>query len=440
MLGVGVEILIVIVLILINGVLAMSELAIVSARRARMEQRAGEGRSGARVAIELAEEPTRFLSTVQIGITMVGILSGAFGGATVAGAIAGWLDGLPVLDAYSEVLGILVVVLAITYLSLVIGELVPKRLALRNPEGIATLVARPMRTISTIAHPFVVLLTVSVEAVLRLLGTRPTDDPPVTEAEIAYLIGEGTRAGIFEKSEQELVESIFELNDRRVGSVMTPRQWIVGIDINDPQDEIKRTVSISRHMHFPVYDGSLDQILGIVSIKDLWNQIADGQPIDPRAVMADPLFVPEQMTVLEVMEHFRETGNHLALVIDEYGAIQGLIGLNDVLEVIVGDIHAGPHPDEPRIVLRDDGSWLIDGLMPVAELREILSVDEFPGEDDEHFETLGGFVMASLGRIPRLTDIVELSDLRFEVIDMDGHRVDKVLVRRDVRAGRTNDH
>ncbi len=428
MFGVGIEILLVIILILINGVLSMSELAVVSARRARLEQRASQGSTGARVAIDLAEEPTRFLSTVQIGITLVGILAGAFGGATVATAVSDWLSNVPVLDAYSDALGILLVVLVITYLSLVIGELVPKRLALRNAEGIASVVARPMRTISTVAGPVVALLTISVEAVLRLFGIRPSDEPPVTEAEIAYLMNEGAMAGVFEPREQALVGSIFELNDRRVGSLMTPRQWIVGIDGNATSDDIRCIVGTSRHTHFPVYEGSLDRVLGIVSIKDLWNQIATGRQLDPRAVIVEPLFVPEQMTVLEVMERFRETGNHKALVIDEYGAVQGIIALNDVLEAIVGDIHAGEQPGEPRVDQRDDGSWLIDGLMPVAELRTILAVDAFPGEMDGQFETLGGYVMAALERVPRPADFVEWGGLRFEVVDMDGNRVDKVLV------------
>lgn len=430
MFGVGIEILLVIILILINGVLSMSELAVVSARRARMEQRANQGSAGARVAIELAEKPTRFLSSVQIGITLVGILAGAFGGATVATAVSDWLSDVPVLDAYSDALGIFLVVLAITYLSLVIGELVPKRLALRNPEGIATLVARPMRAISTAAGPVVALLTISVEAVLRLFGIRPTGEPPITEAEIEYLMNEGAQAGVFEHRERALVESIFDLNDRRVGSLMTPRQWIVGIDVAASPDDIQQIVSASRHTHFPVYDGSLDRVLGIVSIKDLWDQIATGRPLEPRAAMVEPLFVPEQMTILEVMERFRETGNHKALVIDEYGSVQGLIALNDALEAIVGDIHAGLHPGEPRAVQREDGSWLIDGLMPVADLRDMFSVGEFPGEAGGQFETLGGYLMAALDRIPSPADCVEWDDLRFEVVDMDGNRVDKVLVSR----------
>ncbi|MEX1158108.1 MAG: hemolysin family protein [Thermomicrobiales bacterium] len=432
MFGVGIEILLVIILILFNGVLAMSELAVVSARRARLQQRVDNGSVGARVAIELAEEPTRFLSTVQIGITLVGILAGAFGGATVATAVSDWLSNVPVLDAYSDVLGIILVVLAITYLSLVIGELVPKRLALRNPEGIASLVARPLRAVSTAAHPAVVLLTVSVEAVLRLFGIRPTGEPPVTAEEIEYLIGVGARAGVFEKREQSLVGAIFDLDDRRVSSLMTPRQWIVGIDARDPSDKIQQIVSASRHTHFPVYDSSLDNVLGIVSIKDLWRQLTAGQPLDLQAAMVEPLFVPEQMSVLQMMERFSETGNHKALVIDEFGVVHGLIALNDVIEAIVGDIHGGRHTGEPRAVQRKDGSWLIDGLMPVAELRDLLGVNSFPGEVDEQFQTLGGYLMTALGRVPRAADRVEWDELRFEVVDMDGNRVDKVIVSRDI--------
>jgi len=438
--GVGIEILLVLILILINGVLSMSELAVVSARRARMEQRVNEGSTGAQVAIDLAEEPTRFLSTVQIGITLVGILAGAFGGATVATAVSGWLSSVPVVDAYSDALGIFLVVLAITYLSLVVGELVPKRLALRNPEGIATVVARPMRAISTFARPVVALLTFSVEAILRLFGIRPTDEPPVTEAEIEYLMTEGAAAGIFEEREQSLVSSIFELNDRRVDSLMVPRQWVVGIDINDPPEAVVRKLSANPHIYFPVYDGSLDTILGVVSVKDLWDQLAAGQPINPRAVMASPLFLPESMSVLEVMERFRETGDRIGLVVDEFGAVQGVVTLNDAIEIIVGDIHAGPHKNEPHIIQREDGSWLVDGLMPVAELHDVLEIEAFPGEEDGAFQTLGGYLMSALDRIPQPTDEVGFGNLRFEVVDMDGNRVDKVLVSRLVRMNETIDN
>jgi putative hemolysin len=431
--GVGIEVLIVLVLILINGVLSMSELAVVSARRARLEQRVREGSAGAGVAIELAEHPTRFLSTVQIGITLVGILAGAFGGATVATVVSDWLSSVPVLDAYSDALGIILVVVAITYLSLVVGELVPKRLALRNPEGIATVVARPMRTISTIARPVVGLLTISVEVILRLFGIRPSDEPPITEAEIEFLMTEGAAAGVFEEREQTLVASIFDLNDRRVSSLMVPRRWIVGIDITDSQSQIVDTIAASRHIHYPVYDGDLNHILGIVSIRDLWEQLATGKPIDPRAVMTSPLFLPESMSVLEALERFRETGNQTGLVVDEFGAVQGIVALNDALEMIVGDIHAGPHPDEPHIVLRDDGSWLIDGLMPVVELHDPLGIEAFPGEENGAFETLGGYLMSALDRVPQPSDHVEWDGLRFEIVDMDGNRVDKVLVSRLVR-------
>jgi putative hemolysin len=438
--GIGIEILIVLILILINGVLSMSELAVVSARRARLEQRLREGSAGAGVAIELAEHPTRFLSTVQIGITLVGILAGAFGGATVATAVSDALSDVPVIGDYSGALGIFLVVLAITYLSLVVGELVPKRLALRNPEGIASVVSRPMRTISTLAGPVVGLLTVSVEAILRLLGIRPSDEPPVTEAEIEFLMTEGAAAGVFEEREQALVASIFDLNDRRVSSLMVPRQWIVAIDINDTPDQIVEAISASRHLHYPVFEGTLDHILGIVSIRDLWQQLATDQQLDPREAMVPALFLPESMSVLEALERFRETGNQTALVIDEFGAVQGIVALNDALEIIVGDIHAGPLAREPQVVQRDDGSWLIDGLVPVVELHETLGIAAFPGEEDDAFETLGGYLMSALDRIPETADSVEWAGLRFEVVDMDGNRVDKVLVSRLVHTTQSIDN
>lgn len=420
------EILIILLLILVNGLLAMAEIAIVSARKTRLRQLANEGDKSARAALELADSPNRFLSTVQVGITLVGIFAGAFGGATLAQYLAMSLRTIPGLAPYSTALSLGIVVAAITYLSLVIGELVPKRLALHSPERIASLIARPMRILSTLAAPIVYLLSVSTEAVLAILGIESSAGAPVTEEEIQVLVEQGAEAGMIEEAERDMVASIFRLGDRRVEALMTPRTEITWIDINDPPDVIRGTIEASNHSRLPVCDDSLDNVLGIVLVKDLLSQSMAGETLDLRAVMKRPLYVPETMPALKVLELFKQTGMHMALLIDEYGGIDGLVTVVDILEAIVGDI---PTPEElvaPPIVQRDDGSWLIDGLLPIDEFKELFQIRHLPDEDS--YQTLGGFIVLHIGRIPAPSDHFEWDGLRFEVVDMDGNRVDKVLV------------
>jgi putative hemolysin len=358
----------------------------------------------------------------------VGILAGAFGGATLAKALAAHLRYFPWLAPYSDATALGIVVVGITYFTLVLGELVPKRLALYHPEGIAAAIAAPMRLLSRITAPVVHILSTSTEAVLRISGIRPSAEPPVTEEEIIVLIEQGTQAGMFEKAESNMIESIFRLGDRRADALMTPRTEVVWLDVDDPPEDIRRKITESVHSRFVVAQGSLDTVLGVVLAKDLLTRSLAGEPVDLRAALHEPLFVPESIGALRVLELFKQSGVQLALVIDEYGGLQGLVTLNDILEAIVGEIGVAGAPSEPQVVQREDGSWLIDGMLPMDEITELFHLREVPIEERGVYQTLGGFVMMHLGRIPSAADHFEWNGLRFEVVDMDGYRVDKVLI------------
>ncbi len=425
-----IEITIIVLLIVLNGIFALSEFAIVSAKRARLQQRADEGDTGAAAALELAEEPTPFLSTIQIGITLVGIFAGAYGGVTIAKGLAVYFMAIPSLAPYAEALSITLVVLVITYLTLIFGELVPKRIALNNAEKLAATVAKPMRLLSVIATPLVFILSRSTEVVLRTMGIRETEEPPVTEEEIKIMLEEGTEAGIFEKAELSMVEGVFDLGDRRVASLMTPRPDIIAVDLDDPDEENLRRMTISGRSNFPAFREDLDSIVGMVSVKNVLARMVDVGSPDIKGAVTKPFFVPETISVLKLLESFKESGVHSALVTDEYGSVQGLITLHDILEAIVGDVRSAGEPVETPIVVREDGSWLIDGSTPVEDIKDILSVETFPGEDEGQYHTIAGLIMYALNRIPSTGDYVELGDLRYEVVDMDGNRVDKVMVAR----------
>lgn len=421
------EILILILLILTNGLFSLAEMAVVSARKVRLQQRAEEGNKAAKTALHLAAQPTRFLSTVQIGITLIGILSGAFGGATVAETLAAYFAQFPALAPYSEAIGVGIVVTVITYFSLVFGELVPKRLALNNAERIAALVAPIMQFVATIARPFVSLLSASTELVVRLLGIKPASEPAVTEEEVKILIEQGRETGVFEDVEQEIVERVFRLSDRTVNSLMTHRSEIVWIDVEDPLEENIKKIVTSGHTNFVVCKGDFDHVIGVLRAKDLLREYADGRSVSIPGSLLMPPFVPEGVNALEVVARLRHNKSPVALVVDEYGSIDGMVTLTDVLEAIVGDIPALDENGEPAATQREDGSWLLDGMMSVDELQMLLDFDELP-EDSDDYDTLGGLIMTQLGRIPTTGDKFEWNDMRFEVVDMDGHRVDKVLV------------
>lgn len=429
MIEVAFESFLIFALILFNGMLSMSEIALVSARKIRLQQRAEQGDEKARLALDLARNPSRFLSTIQVGITLVGTLSGAYGGATLAGVLAKSLAQVPQLAPYSSALALGIVVLLITYLSLVLGELAPKRLGLSNPERVAAVVAGPMRTLSAITKPVVHLLNASTDFVLRLFQIHPQDEPSITEEEIKLLIKEGTHIGILEKSESQMVTAIFRLGDRRAEALMTPRTEIEWLDLDDDlRDNLSKIIQ-SSHNHFPVARGSLDQIRGILAAKDLL-VCEQSQPAkDLIQFVSPPVFVPENMPAMDVLDTLRKDPKPaVVMVIDEYGGLQGLITAQDILGAIVGEIPSGEQGTEPGIFRREDGSWLVDGRLPIDEFGETFPMIKFPDEERGYYQTLGGFIMSSLGRMPQTGDSFEFRGMRFEVADMDAMRVDKVLI------------
>lgn len=420
------QIVIILLLITLNGLFAMSELAIASSRRVRLQQMAEDGNRGAAVALELAQDPNRFLSTVQVGITLVGILTGAFGGATIAGALATPLSQIPVIGPYANAVSFILVVGTITFLSVVVGELVPKRIALQNTERIAAAVARPMRALSVVAWPAVRLLGLATDAILSVFRLDAPAEASVSEEEIRMLVEQSAQAGIIEEVERDMVESVFRLGDRPLDTMMTPRPEIVWLDVNAPEEKIREIVKNSSHSRFPVCDGQLDKALGVVRSKDLLSRCLSDEPLDLRVVMQEPLFAPENAQALKALERFKQTGVHLALLVDEYGGIDGMVTLIDILEAIVGDIPTMDEIVEPPIVTREDGSWLVDGLISVEDFKQAFDIRALPGEGE--YQTLGGFVVFMLGSVPVSGNHFGYGGFRFEVADMDGKRVDKVIV------------
>jgi len=426
--SVGTEVVVVILLVLANGVLAMSEMALVSARKVRLHRMAGEGDQGAKLALEIANAPNEFLSTVQIGITLVGIMTGAFGGATIARELTQYFSSIPVVSSYAEPLAFTTVVVVIGYLSLIVGELVPKRLALHSPENISRIVAGPMRLLSQLAKPVVFLLSGSTNLVLRAFAIQPRNEPGVTEAEIQVLVDQATESGVFEEAEQEMVESVLSLGDRKVASLMMPRTEIEWLDVSATDDEMLELLDKAKYSRFPVADGSLDQVLGIVESRAILRRLIGGQPVKLDTLVTQPAYVPESTTALELLERFRDSKQHLVIVMDEYGGVQGLVTRDDLFEAIVGQLPM--HDEAPRWEAhqREDGSWLLDGQMPVQEFQEILKLDSLPGGDVADYHTLAGFILCHLQCIPQIGDQFEWRDLHFEIVDMDWHRIDKVIV------------
>lgn len=425
-----VEILLLLILILINGVLAMSELAVVSARKPRLQQMAENGSRGAANALKLAESPGQFLSTVQVGITLVGIFTGALGGATLARALSVQLAKVSALAAYADPLAFGVVVVALTYLSLVLGELVPKRLALFNAEGVAARIAPLLAWLAKVARPFVHILNTSTEAILRLLGRDAPPEPSVTEEEVRLMLSEATEQGVFEPIEEVIVDQVFRLADRKVGALITPRTEMEWLDINASFEEQREQITKSGRSRYPVADGQLDKILGIVLAKDLLAQSLAGEPLDLAAIMRPALFVPESMPALLVVERFKQTHSKIALVIDEYGGVEGLVTVDDIMGAIVGEIPDPEDLDEPDVIQRSDGTWLVDGLYDIEDFQAFFDLDALPEATEGYYQTVGGFVMAGLGRVPKPGDTFDWGGLQLEVMDMDGRRVDKVLVKK----------
>lgn len=426
----GLEIAIILSLIVANGIFAMTEMAIVSSRKARLEKQADAGNAGARVALELAAEPTPLLSTIQIGITLIGILTGTFGGATLSKMLAPELQFIPMLGTHSEAVALFIVISLITYLTLILGELVPKRLALNNPEPIAALLARPMRTFARITAPLVSFLSFSTQFTLSVLGIKPSQEPPVTEDEIRILIEQGTEAGTFEKTEQDMVEKIFRLGDQRAYSIMTPRTQMIWLDLEEPFELNFQIIRDSAHTRFPAARGNLDDFAGIIYTKDLLSSSLNSSQFRLEALVRTPMFIPKSMKAFKILETFKQTGTHEAVVLDEFGGVIGFITLHDILSEIVGDISLDAELDDIQLIQRDDGSWLVDGLLPVDDFKEAFSIDELPDEDRDHYQTVGGFVTSYLGYIPTASEKFTWNDLCFEIMDMDRVRVDKILVTR----------
>lgn len=423
------QFLILLALMLVNGVFAMAELAVVSSRRTRLDQLATEGSKGAAAALRLLEDPTRFLSTVQIGITLIGVLAGVYSGASFAGPLAIWLVAtFPLLAPYAETAAYVTVVIGVTYLSLVIGELVPKRWALVNPEAIAIVVARPMHWIAKSGGPLVWLLQRSTDLVLRLLGMRQMVRQAVTEDEIRAMIAQGTREGVFHHAEHRMIEGVLRLADRNVRSIMVPRGDLVWLDVEDPRDAVWRTVRNSGHSRFLVCRGEIDEFIGIARAADLleWVRAADDSEIAHLAVA--PLVVQETTTVLRLLELFREAAVHLAVVVDEHGSIEGIVTPADVLKAIAGELPDVGGAEAPEAVRRGDDSWLLDGRLAIDEAERLLERRDMVEGDD--YTTLAGFVLAQLGRLPTTAESFVWKDLRFEVVDMDERRIDKLLVQR----------
>ena len=422
------EFLILFLLLAANGLFAMAELAIVSARKGKLKRLVEEGDRRAAAALELAEEPTRFLSTVQLGITLVGVFAGVYGGDTLAQRLQGWMMGVPLLVPHAHWMALGVVVLCITFSSLVIGELVPKWLALRDPESMARLMAGPMRLLSTVLGPLVSLLAGATDWILRLFGIAAHSEPMVTDEEVVDLMQEGREAGVFDEAEQEMVESVLSLDSLMVREIMTPRPKIVFLGRDEPSEQVWHKIVVSGHSIVPVYEGNRDNVVGIVSIKSLYANIAAGTAARVRDLMIKPLVVPETQTVRQLLEALRRTRFHVALVADEFGGITGLVTMSDVAEAVLGDIPSLDQRLQPEAKQRDDGSWLIDGLYDVGDLAEKMESLELPEGAGRDYQTVAGFVVSQLAHVPAEGEIFEWKGWRFEIIDMDRHRVDKVLV------------
>ncbi len=423
------EIILIFFFLLANGLFAMAEIAVVASRRARLKALADDGNQGAVLAHELSKSPGRFLSTVQVGITLFGVLSGVVGGARIAGRLAMPFSNVPFLKDWADLIALILVSTLITYFSVIIGELVPKRLALNNPERIAAWLARPMNGLAILAGPVVNLLNRSSELLIALMGVKKSAEPPVSEEEVRVLIDEGLSTGVFKKAERDMVEGVFELDEQTADDLMTPRARMVWLSLDDSDDENWRRIAGSGHSHFPVYQKTRDNVVGMVSVKSLWANLSLAGRAELRTLVTPPLYVPTSMPASTLISEFKKSGKHIALVVDEFGGLQGLVTLNDVMEAIVGNLPEREQRHEPKAVLRQDGSWLIDALLEIDEVKHHLQIErDLPGEDEDEFTTLGGFLLDRLGHIPREGEKVEWDRFTFEILDMDRQRIDKVLV------------
>ncbi|MBI9043813.1 MAG: HlyC/CorC family transporter [Anaerolineaceae bacterium] len=423
------EVIIILGLLILNGLFAMSEIAVISSREARIESMRQAGDKRAAVVMALKKDPNRFLSTVQIGITLIGILAGAFGGATLADELARILGFLNLSHSLIETLSVAIVVMGITYFSLVIGELAPKRLALTNPERLALIVARPMRLLSRITSPLVVILSASSDLVVRMFGKQDENGHSITKDEVRIMIEQGTELGVFDQSEEKMVEQVFRLDDLQINNLITPRTDITFLEKDDSPEVIRQKVLNSPHTRMPVAQENLDNILGVVNVNSILSQCLEDDQVNYKEIMSPPIYVPESSTVFQVLDLFKENHSQIAFVIDEFGGLEGLVTGDDILEALVGEIQETDENAEPQVVKRTDGSWLIDGLYQFVDMKERFGIQQAPDVEGRYYQTLGGFVISFLGKIPSAGDHFEWSNYLFEVMDMDGRRVDKILLK-----------
>ena len=426
--SVAFELAAILVLLLANGLFSMAELAVVSARKARLRKLADDGDARARTALELAESPNTFLATVQIGITLVGVVAAAFSGATFTARLSAPLREIGAPAPYADKIAFVVVVGLLTFLTLVLGELLPKRLGLGNPEGIARALAGPMRLLSRVASPLVTLLGVSTDALLALLRIKPAAEVAVSEDEVNLLVREGLRAGVFLPSESNMVERVLALDRIPVRDLMTPRAKIIWVNVDDPHEAIWHRIVVSSHTTFPVYEGNRDHVVGVVSVKSIYANLAAGAAVHVRNLMTPPLVVPAGLSATTLLEKFKQSGRHVALVADEFGGITGLVSLHDIMEAIIGELPTVEMRARPRALRREDGSWLVDGMLGADEFERTVTGFPLHPRAERDYETFAGFVMRHLGHVPQEGDTFRLHGYDVEVIDMDGHRVDKVLL------------
>ncbi|MFC2064232.1 hemolysin family protein [Chloroflexota bacterium] len=419
------DIIIIIFLLVMNNILAMTETALLAVRMARLQNLAKKGDKRAEAAIKLAENPNQFLSTIQIGITLIDVMTGAIGGATLAFIVSGWFEKIPIFEPYSDSIGLFIVIGTITFFSIIFGELVPKRIAIQQPERIASLMAAPMTITSRIMTPIVRFLSFCTNLVLRLIGVKDSNGPLVTEEEIQVLLDQGTQAGIFDESEQDMVQGVFSLNDRRLSSLLSPRSEITWLDVNDPPNIVLKKITETPYSRLPVCRGGMDQILGVVKAKDVLLAQMERKSQRISDLLQPALFLPESAYASHALEMFREGESEIIFIIDEFGVVQGLVTIEDIVSEIIGEIANG----EPQAIQRPDGSWLLDGLLPIEDFKSIFDLRDLPNEDK--YDTLAGLILILMGRIPRPADQHEWKDLRFEIMDMDGNRVDKVMVSMD---------
>lgn len=425
----GIEIAFIVLLILANGFFAASEIALVSARRSRLQQQAQTGKRSAQQALDLAEHPDRFLATIQIGITVISTFAAAFSGASISHNLAGWLSLIPPVAPYAEPLAFGIVVAGVSYLSLVVGELAPKRLALQHAERIAMLAAPVMNGLARFARPAIALLSGSVTLVLRLLGQRQAAAIDVTEEDVVFLARQGTVSGAIEPEEAQFIHRVFQFTDRPAHTVMTPRSEIVAVEVETPIKEVVQVFLRSRYSRLPVYEGSLDRVLGMVNAKDVLQVLVGESSPDLRSLIYPALFVPEHQPINDLLTIFRQKGAHLALVIDAYGQVSGLLTLEDVLEELVGEIQDEyDMPEDLPLVQRADGSWLADGAESYETVQETVGLPPIPPEERGLYTTLAGVVLARLGHIPRVGEQIEIGPYVLEVVDMDGRRIDRILI------------